>query len=226
MFAMHACFVSRPETPNPYKPLNPYMRKPKPYRCPAAYMHDIACCVHVCRFFTCLGSQVCFVHPRRECRIIHGPWRHTGRSLNNAPVLCKSWHDEDPDPTPAWLFKLRGPWWVVASSVVENETDSEAWSGVDVLASIEGEELPQGRVYCPWDRWEAEAILPVWSQGLCQAIVEVFEGFSTMAWANEASYLSQIQRLEARVQLLKDEKTQLDLLVEQLFLDAAELHDV
>lgn len=195
-----------------------------------AYMHDIACCVHVCWFFTCLGSQVCFVHPRRECRILHGPWRRTGRSLNNAPVLCKSWHDEEPDPSPAWLFKLRGPWWVAASSVVENVTDWEAWNGVDVFASIQGEELPQGRVFCPWD---SDSLLPCWSQGACRAVLEVFADFGRTAWANEASYLRQIENLEAKVKELKQDREQLledkvqqELVIHMLALDAAELHDV
>ena len=200
MVAMHACHASM--TPV-YMP----------------YMHDLACVLlpSTCRFP---------VDPRTECRILHGPWRHSGQSMNDAPILQKSWHENETDPSPAWLFKLRGGWWICASRIVE---DGGSWDGCEVYASIEGDNLPQGKVYVPWD--DRQGILPCWSQGACAAVLEVFQEFGKVAWRNESSYLQQIQSLEKQVldgqkekdQLL-EEKVQQELVIHMLALEAAELH--
>ena len=177
-------------------------------------------------FLARVAFRVCFVDPRTECRILHGPWRHSGQSMNDAPILQKSWHENETDPSPAWLFKLRGGWWICASRIVE---DGGSWDGCEVYASIEGDNLPQGKVYVPWD--DRQGILPCWSQGACAAVLEVFQEFGKVAWRNESSYLQQIQSLEKQVldgqkekdQLL-EEKVQQELVIHMLALEAAELH--
>ena len=177
-------------------------------------------------FLARVAFRVCFVDPRTECRILHGPWSHRGQSMNDAPILQKSWHENETDPSPAWLFKLRGGWWICASCIVE---DGGSWDGCEVYASIEGDNLPQGKVYVPWD--DRQGILPCWSQGACAAVLEVFQEFGKVAWRNESSYLQQIQSLEKQVldgqkekdQLL-EEKVQQELVIHMLALEAAELH--
>ena len=67
--------------------------------------------------------------------------------MNGAPILQKSWHENETDPSPAWMFELRGGWWICASSTVDY---GGSWDGCEVYASIEGGNLPQGKVYVPW----------------------------------------------------------------------------
>ena len=92
--------------------------------------------------------QVWFAwHLRKECKILHGPWQHTGEvSPDSTPILTKAWHKNEPNTVPWYLQKIRAGFWICCDAVV-NEDDSSCWDRVEVIASLGGDQLPSPQLF-------------------------------------------------------------------------------
>ena len=139
---------------------------------------------------------------RRECKILHGPWKHTAEVSPESQIriLTKAWHKDEPSPVSWYLQKIRAGFWVCCDGVVD-ENDNSCWDWVEVIASLGGDQLPLGRCFVPWARGRCR-----FGRSCCAASIELFEQFSKTAWSSESSYLGQIERLEKKVAETKEEK--------------------
>ncbi|CAE7563056.1 unnamed protein product [Symbiodinium natans] len=121
--------------------------------------------------------------------------------MNQKPILVRSWSEHDPYKTCAFWYYIRQGYWICASRILDEDA-ANPWQDLTVWASGEGEVLPRGKIYSPWNG----EILPCWSQGVCGALSEVFELVGN--------------RDQQEISVLKDKNEQLELEIHALRLEA------